>query len=191
VSHERSEAERAGLLVAPGFTPGATAMSTIAADAPAVEVSSSWLRHPWLHRGGAVLLGAVFLYACYDKILHPVEFAKIVYHYRLIGPDARLGFLPANLLAATLPWVELVAGVLLVLNVWRREAAAACGLMLVAFLVAVSYAMLNDIDLANCGCFSVAPGTDGRALGWKLLAGDAALLALASLLAFVPPRGQR
>jgi putative oxidoreductase len=152
------------------------------------EARAGWLRHPWVHRGAAVVLGAVFLYACWDKILQPVEFAKIVYHYRIIGPDARLGFVPANLLAATLPWVELVAGLLLVLNVWRREAAAVCGVMLVAFLVAVSYALLQGIDLANCGCFSVAPGTDGRALGWKLLAGDTVLLVVAALLTAVPPR---
>jgi uncharacterized membrane protein YphA (DoxX/SURF4 family) len=162
--------------------------SAVIDGAAAEEAGAGWLRHPWLHRGGAFLLGAVFLYACYDKILHPVEFAKIVYHYRIIGPDARLGFLPANLLSATLPWVELVAGVLLVLNVWRREAAAACALMLVAFLVAVSYALAQGIDLANCGCFSVAPGADGRALGWKLLAGDTALLAVAAVLALLPPR---
>lgn len=148
---------------------------------------TSWLRHPLLHRVGGWVLAVVFLYACHDKILHPVEFAKIVYHYRIVGPSAQLGFLPANLLAATLPWVEAVVGVLLLLGFWRREAAAVCALLLVAFLGAVSYALLHGIDLANCGCFSVQPGTDGRALGWKLLAGDTALLALAAVLAVAPP----
>jgi uncharacterized membrane protein YphA (DoxX/SURF4 family) len=145
------------------------------------------MRDVRLHRVLSVLLGAVFLWACWDKILHPVEFAKVVYHYRIIGPDARLGFVPANLLAAVLPWLEAVTGLLLVANVWRREAAAVAGLMLISFLVAVSYALLQGIDLANCGCFSVTSG-DGRGLGWKLLAGDSALLAIAALLVFRPPQ---
>ena len=153
----------------------------------ALEVPPPLLRRPLLHRLGGVILAAVFLYACHDKILHPVEFAKIVYHYRIVGPSAQLGFLPANLLAATLPWVEAVAGLLLLFNVWRREAAAVCALMLVGFLVAVSWALLHGIDLANCGCFTVQPGTDGRALGWKLLAGDAVLLALSLWLVLMPP----
>lgn len=165
--------------------------TTTTAAVPEVEAGASLLRHPWVHRAGGLLLAAVFLYACWDKIAHPVEFAKIVYHYRIIGPDARIGFLPANLLAATLPWIEAVAGVLLLLNVWRREAAAVCALMLVAFLVAVSYALAHGIDLANCGCFSVQPGEDGRALGWKLLAGDTALLAVSLVLVLLPPRASR
>ena len=148
----------------------------------------SRLRHPLVQWVLGAVLGAVFIYASLDKIAQPREFARIVYHSQLVGPSQTLGYVPANLLAVTLPWLELVTGALLVLGVWRREAAATAGLMLVAFIVAVSWALANGIDIANCGCFTVAGGAEGRALGWKLLLGDAALLAVAAQLVAVPAR---
>ena len=64
------------------------------------------LRHPAVYWAVALLLGAVFVYASLEKISQPKQFAKIVYRYHLLGPDARLGVVPANALAVTLPWIE-------------------------------------------------------------------------------------
>lgn len=143
-----------------------------------------------LSRGGlewalGILLGGVFIYASADKILNPVAFARIIYHYQLIGPSQQIGPLPANLAAVTLPWTELVAGLLLASGVWRREAALLAAAMLIAFLVAVSAALARGIDLDNCGCFSVSGG-GGRRAGVELLVGDSLLLGAALLL--VRPR---
>lgn len=146
-----------------------------------------WLRHPAVHWLLALVVGGVFLYACWDKILEPRKFAAIVYQYQVIGPSGTLGFLPANLLAVTLPWIELVVGLLLVSGFWRREAAAVAGALLVMFLAAVGIATAQGIDLANCGCFSVDEH-GGRAAGWMLVVGDLALLAACAVLAFLPAR---
>jgi uncharacterized membrane protein YphA (DoxX/SURF4 family) len=145
-----------------------------------------WLRHPLVQRALGAALGAVFIYASWDKIAQPGEFARIVYHYQLVGPSQALGYLPANLLAVTLPWIELLTGALLVVGLWRREASAMAGLMLVTFIVAVSWALANGIDIANCGCFTVGGSAEGRALGWKLIAGDLGLLAVAAWLVAAP-----
>lgn len=142
-------------------------------------------RDPRLHVLVGWALGGLFLYAAYDKILHPADFARIVYHYQLVGPSQWVGPWAANLLAVTLPWIEVVLGLALVTGVWRREAAAVTGALLVVFVVAVSAALARGIDLENCGCFSV--GGEGRAAGIKLILGDLALLAGAALLAFVRP----
>jgi uncharacterized membrane protein YphA (DoxX/SURF4 family) len=146
------------------------------------------LRHPALHWILAIGLGAVFVYASLDKIAEPREFARIVYHYRIIGPSAALGFVPANVLSVTLPWVEALTGALLIVGVWRREAALTAAAMLVTFLIAVGYALSQGIDIANCGCFSVSG--EGRAAGVKLVLQDLGLLAVSALLAFVPPRAR-
>ena len=135
------------------------------------------LRHPALHWVLAIGLGAVFIYASLEKIAEPREFARIVYHYRLIGPSAALGFIPANTLAVTLPWIEALTGLLLIVGAWRREAALTAGLMLVTFLVAVGYALAQGIDIANCGCFSVSG--EGRAAGMKLILEAGVQLSLA------------
>jgi uncharacterized membrane protein YphA (DoxX/SURF4 family) len=145
------------------------------------------LRHPAVHWLLALVVGGVFLYACWDKILQPREFAAIVYQYQVVGPSSTLGFLPANLVAVTLPWIELVVGLTLVSGFWRREAAAVAGGLLVVFLAAVGIATAQGIDLANCGCFSVDEH-GGRAAGWTLVVGDLALLLACAVLAFVPSR---
>jgi len=145
----------------------------------------TWLRHPLLHRLLAVALGTVFVYASLGKIADPRDFARIVYHYQVIGPSARLGYAPANLLAVALPWTEAVAGVLLIAGVWRREAAAMVAVLLVTFLAAVGWTLHQGIDVENCGCFTVSGA--GRSAGLGLLVADAALLAVAVFLAAARP----
>jgi uncharacterized membrane protein YphA (DoxX/SURF4 family) len=145
-----------------------------------------WLRHPAAYWLVSIGLGAVFIYASVDKIAHPLDFARIVYRYRLAGPTAALGVVPANTLAAVLPWLEALVGVLLVTGLWRREAAAIAGGLLVVFLVAVGYVMWQGIDVAHCGCFTV--GGEGRSAGWALIASDLGLLVAALYVALVRPR---
>lgn len=146
------------------------------------------LRRKVVHTAIAILLGAVFLYASYDKILHPADFARIVYHYQLVGPSQHVGPWAANLLAIVLPWTEVVVGLSLITGVWRREAAGLAAALLAVFVIAVSAALLRGIDIQNCGCFSVTG--EGRAAGVKLILGDLAMLLGALVVAFVEPRAQ-
>lgn len=150
------------------------------------------LRREPVHRVLSLVLGVVFVFASHDKILDPVAFARIVYYYRLLGPNAEIPPFVANAWAVTLPWIELVAGGLLILgtgrDVWRREAAAVCGALLVIFIGAVGYALAQGIDLRNCGCFSVDADGGGRAAGLLLIVSDLGLLAIAGVLALLPPR---
>ena len=145
-----------------------------------------WLRHPAVYWVVSIGLGAVFLYASLDKIAHPLDFARIVYRYRLAGPTAALGVVPANAFAVILPWLEAVIGVLLITGWWRREAAGIAGALLVMFLVAVGYVMWQGIDVEHCGCFTV--GGEGRSAGWMLIASDLGLLAAAAYVLLVRPQ---
>jgi len=146
------------------------------------------LRAPLVHRLLGIVLGAVFLYASVDKILKPGDFARIVYHYQVIGPSQWVGAWAPNLLAIVLPWIEVVVGLALLTGVWRREAALVAGALLGVFVVAVASALVRGIDIENCGCFSVSG--EGRGAGLALIFGDLAMLAAAAVLAFVPPRSQ-
>lgn len=150
---------------------------------------SGLLRHPRLHLLARLALGGLFVYASLDKIWDPAAFAKIVYQWQVVGPVA------SNLVAVTLPWVELVAGLLLVAGVWRRESALVVALMLVVFLLAAASVMARGIDVENCGCVSVAKGAAEAAwppawtkgVGWFLVARNLVLLAAALAIAFVTP----
>jgi uncharacterized membrane protein YphA (DoxX/SURF4 family) len=146
------------------------------------------LRHPVLHWVLALVVGGVFIYASIDKIQDPRAFAKIIYHYQVIGPSSTVGFVPANLLAVVLPWLELLAGLALVTGAWRREGAVLAALMLAVFVVAVGSALYRGIDIANCGCFSL--DDSGRAASWKLILGDLALLAASLVVALAPVQGR-
>jgi hypothetical protein len=127
------------------------------------------LDHPRLGQMARLLLGGVFLWASLDKIAHPAEFAKIVYDYQLLSVTA------SNVLAITLPWVELVAGLGLLSGVFRDEALLVVNALLLLFIGALSLTLLRGIDVA-CGCFAVEGG--GRTTGWSTLVQDLALLAL-------------
>lgn len=143
------------------------------------------LRHPALHWALGILLGAVFLYASLDKIAKPAEFARIVYHYQIVGPSRALPPLVANTFSVTLPWVEAVTGILLIAGVWRREAALLSALMLLLFVGAVGWALGQGIDIENCGCFSVSG--EGRRAGLLLLLQDLGFLAGALVLVALRP----
>jgi len=145
-------------------------------------------RHPRVELALRLLLGALFVYASLDKIWNPAAFAKIVYQWQVVGP------LPSNLVAVTLPWVELFAGLLLVLGVWRRESALVTALLLVVFLVAAASVIARGIDVENCGCVSVAKAEATaswlpawtKGVGWFLVSRNLVLLGAALAIAGAP-----
>jgi uncharacterized membrane protein YphA (DoxX/SURF4 family) len=93
-------------------------------------------------------IGAIFIFASYDKILNPGEFAKAISNYQIL-PLAIL-----HLTAIILPWLELVCGVALIINRYPRAANLLVGLMTIVFTTAIISAMVRGLDI-NCGCFSV------------------------------------
>ena len=146
-------------------------------------------RNPRMHLLLRLLLGAFFVYASLDKIWDPAAFAKIVYQWQVVGP------VPSNLVAVTLPWIELLAGLLLLAGAWKRESALVVALMLVVFIAAAGSVMARGIDVENCGCVSVAkaeapsawppPWTKG--VGWFLVTRNLVLLGAALVLVLVTP----
>jgi uncharacterized membrane protein YphA (DoxX/SURF4 family) len=95
-----------------------------------------------------IVLGGIFIYASLDKIAHPAEFAKAIGNYHV------LPFGLENLLALTLPWLELLAGVALITGVMVDGAAIMIIIMNIVFIFAISQALARGISI-ECGCFSV------------------------------------
>src|SRR5205814_189673 len=81
-----------------------------------------------------------------------------------------------NLLAITLPWIEVAAGLLLIVGIWARASSLVIALMLAVFLAAIGQAIARGLNI-SCGCFSTV---EGRKVGLVGLAQDVALLAAAS-----------
>jgi uncharacterized membrane protein YphA (DoxX/SURF4 family) len=107
-----------------------------------------------------LLLGGVFLYASYDKILHPQAFAQAVYNYQIL-PDAAV-----NLAALVLPWLELLLGLCLVVGLWLPGVSVTSAGLLVLFSGALVFNQIRGLDV-HCGCFSTET-TDGPADLWTV-----------------------
>ena len=121
-----------------------------------------------------LIVGGVFLIAAVPKILHPDKFAIDISHYRLL-PYAWI-----HLLAITLPWIELVAGVLLILGVWLRASAWIITGMMVMFVVVIASALARGLNI-DCGCFGTIAG---RQIGMTSLLMDLGLIAMSVWLSW-------
>jgi uncharacterized membrane protein YphA (DoxX/SURF4 family) len=147
---------------------------------PLTLAGSRWWTHPWLTIRVQLALGAIFVAAAIPKILDPPAFAHMIYNYKL-APDWAI-----NALAITMPWVELLAGLALILGVWKREAAALIGLMLLAFIAAVGINLARGHAI-DCGCFDVreAGKTEAQRLAdmrWVIARDVGMLLMVAQVL---------
>lgn len=147
----------------------------------------------WTATIGAWIVGLIFIYAGLTKIvalpevsfasgapqfkmpeggvrLVPTqEFAKAIGNYRLLP-----GWMN-RAMAATLPWIEIAAGLALFTRRFQYEGALAITAMLLMFIGALTHAIRNNLDIA-CGCFSVS--TRAQKLGVNTLIFDLVLLAI-------------
>ena len=115
-------------------------------------MSLPWRRllGPWLAWLFRVALGLVFVVASLDKVADPDRFAVSIANYHIL-PQGLI-----NLTAICLPWVELLAGLLLLLGLWIRPNLLLIEGMLALFVAAILSALHRDLDI-SCGCFSTDP----------------------------------
>ncbi|HPG38734.1 MAG TPA: MauE/DoxX family redox-associated membrane protein [bacterium] len=117
-----------------------------------------------------LILAAIFIYAAIGKIINPALFAREIDNYRL------LPWLLVSLLAASLPWVELGCGLLLIAGRWLRPAALILIALNVVFILAMASALLRGLNI-NCGCFSL--GEKGSQVGLLRIVEDLVFLGMA------------
>lgn len=119
---------------------------------------------------GRIVLGAVFVYASWDKILDPSSFARIIANYQIVSSGI------GDLSALFLPWLELVCGICLIINCWPRASAIIITGMLIVFMAALSYNIYRGMDI-HCGCFTLTENAPSSM--WFDLVRDALFLSLA------------
>jgi putative oxidoreductase len=117
-----------------------------------------------------LLIGGLFIYASIYKILDPPSFAASIRNYMILPAGW------SNVAAMTLPWIELVAGALLVLGVQTRPSGFLTTCMLAVFFGAIVYAYSIGLDI-DCGCFSSAASSLGRVGPYDIVR-DAALFGI-------------
>jgi uncharacterized membrane protein YphA (DoxX/SURF4 family) len=131
-----------------------------------------WRGHAILALAARLYLAAIFLFACWHKILEPAAFALDIATYQILP----LGLV--NPLAIVLPWVELAAGLMLLLGFRTRAAALLVAGMMVMFTVAIAIAVAKGLDM-SCGCFA-SQGSAEAPISWRTILRDLSWLLLAA-----------
>lgn len=129
-----------------------------------------FLGHPRTLRVCQIATGLLFLAAGLAKIGDLATFAGQLHNYR-IAP-----IWSENLLAMTVPWIEVVAGLALVVGIRPRSGAVLATAMLAVFTLAVAAAWARGLDF-ECGCFG--KGSASR-IGARKLLENLGMLALAA-----------
>ncbi len=129
-----------------------------------------------------IILGIIFIYASYDKILDPAAFSKNIHNFHttdnLIGVE--------NLVALILPWLELIVGVFLIFGVFLEGSTSITISLYIFFIVILSQAVYRGIDV-HCGCFHTeadAGVTDLRMELIKHIGEDILLLGMAFVIKY-------
>lgn len=93
-----------------------------------------------------VILSIVFILAGIEKIVSPELFAENISNYRLF-PNFTI-----NLIAITVPWIEIVVGLLLLFGVTIKDNIKIINSMMVFFIIIILIAVLRGLDI-DCGCY--------------------------------------
>ncbi len=127
-------------------------------------------------RLGQIVIGGIFVVAALSKIGDVAALATQVHNFRIVPIWSE------NLIAMTLPWIELLAALALLAGYRARGGAWVVAALLAAFTAGVALAMARGFDF-ECGCFGTA---DRTRVGALKVAENLAMLAVAVLAARRP-----
>jgi putative oxidoreductase len=122
-----------------------------------------------VYHGGRLALAAVFIYAGVVKANDIVAFAGQIANYQI------LPYAWNYLVAAILPYLELLCGMLLLLNRRVRPAVLVLFVLNIIFMLALFSAIIRGFDI-DCGCFK--PGSANPTSPLAALWRDTGLLVL-------------
>ena len=108
---------------------------------------AEWTGHGWLSLPIRWYLGGLFVFASWHKMLYPGSFALDIATYDL------LPLVLVNPMAIVLPYVEFLAGIMLIAGFRSRAATLLVIGILFLFTVALILALNKGLDVA-CGCFA-------------------------------------
>jgi len=109
-----------------------------------------------------ISIAYLFIYAGAEKISDTEAFAISISNYRLL-PVSTLNFF-----AITLPWLEIVTGILLFFGIAVKENSAIIFSMLSIFTIAIIISLVRGLSI-DCGCFGKGTQIGLMKLGENIL----------------------
>jgi uncharacterized membrane protein YphA (DoxX/SURF4 family) len=92
-----------------------------------------------------IVIGVILIYAGVNKLSNPNEFASAIDNYHL------LPFGSENLVAIIMPWIEILAGIGLILGIYVNGSALIALVMFGIFIIAIASALVRGYNI-ECGC---------------------------------------
>lgn len=125
------------------------------------------ITHPYLALVLRFYIAGLFIYAGMTKINYTAEFAETIASYRMAP------YWGVNALAVTLPWIELICGMLLICGIRVRSTIVVTGTLLLVFTIGIAINLIWKAPI-DCGCFH----TLGETISWKTLVRDVIWVAM-------------
>ena len=120
-----------------------------------------------------LILGTVFLWASFDKILDPASFAKNISNYHVVP------FGLENTVAIILPWLEFLIGTGMILGIMVDGSIMISSFLLLLFNILIAQAIIRGFNI-ECGCGL----KEGQMVGVGKILENFALLGIAYILYF-------
>ena len=92
-----------------------------------------------------IILGTIFLWASFDKIIDPAQFARSISNYHIVP------FGLENSVAIILPWIEFFIGSGLILGIMVDGATMITSFLLIIFNIMIAQAVMRGFNI-DCGC---------------------------------------
>ncbi|MDD3732597.1 MAG: DoxX family membrane protein [candidate division Zixibacteria bacterium] len=127
-----------------------------------------------------LVVGIVFIYASFYKVIDPGSFARSIWFYHLVPGNL------INLIALILPWLELLCGLALVFGIHYRGAVIWANVLTIVFIIALYTTIYRGLSV-DCGCFKASGAASYKA--WRSIIFDLFLLVFTLHLYF--SRSQR
>lgn len=93
-----------------------------------------------------LVFGALFIFSGIMKLKDPISFADAVRNFRLIGDPI------APAMALFVPWVEVIAGIAVMLDRFVKGGSFLLVTSLLVFTLAIAVSWARGLDI-SCGCF--------------------------------------
>ncbi|TVR31657.1 MAG: hypothetical protein EA390_06020 [Balneolaceae bacterium] len=141
----------------------------------------------WVQLATRVILGALLIIAGYLKVQDNTALFESVAYIAWIPIGLK------SLVIDLLPWVEILVGGLLVVNVMGKLVIPAAALIYMSFFLFAIYGMGTGIE-GDCGCFgdpesgSILVTLLGSEFGWKMVIRNGIFLSMAGFLFWKPSK---
>ena len=123
-----------------------------------------WIESIALQLPLRLALGGLICFAAFNKLADVQLFAEAIKGFRIVDAETHGHLIVVA--AYTIPWVEMIAGAMLILGWWSRASAVVIVLLFVGFIGALIRVIADPGVDADCSCFGDLTVLCEPGVGW-------------------------